>query len=252
MSPLGSELRSAREAKGISLEEIAAATRIGLRYLKDLEEDNLADFPSSFFTRSVLRSYARAVGLDEKDLLARCQTLGREAGRGAPGESSPRPPVFKSLPPYIKNAVFFLFCAAAIALTLFIFLKNRSEKPQPPRTEPQAEAAPSPAVQAQEPPPEAAPAPAFPAQIQGLRLDLAFSAETWIQAYADGTVKIDGLEPPGASARIEAQSEILVHLGNAGGVSGALNGRPLKSFGGPGAVVRNIRITPANLADFWK
>jgi len=252
MSPLGSDLRSAREAKGISLEEIAAATRINLKYLRALEADDLADFPSDFFSRSVIRSYARVVGLDEKEVLARYQPLGKEIGRKAPDDEARHPPAFKPINPYLKNALFFLFSATAVALTLFIFLKNRAEKPGPPVTEPPAAVETVPAVQSQAPAPETAAPPAAPPEIRGVRLELAFSAETWIQVFADGAVKIDGIEPAGATALIEAESEILINIGNAGGVSGALNGRTLKSFGGAGAVVRNIRMTPANLVDFWK
>ena len=61
----------ARNGYAPSLEEIAAATRINLRYLRALEEDDFAEFPSDFFARSVIRSFARAVGLDEKEALAR-------------------------------------------------------------------------------------------------------------------------------------------------------------------------------------
>ena len=253
MSSLGSDLKGAREAKGISLEEIAAATKINLRYLKALEEDDFAEFPSDFFARSVIRSFARAVGLDEKETLARLQPLGREAARKMPGEETGRPPAFKSVNPHLKNAAFFLFSAAAVGLTLFVFLKNRGEKPAPPAAEPQVQVETAPAVQPQATAPEAAAPPAAaPVEIRGLRLELAFTAETWIQAFADGALKLDGLQPPGATARIDASAEILLHLGNAGGVAGALNGRPLKPFGGSGAVVKNIRMTPANLADFWK
>jgi cytoskeleton protein RodZ len=254
MSPLGPDLRSAREAKGISLEEIAAATRISLRYLKALEEGDLTSFPSEFFARSVVRSYAKAVGLDEKDALERYRALGLKTGSGRKplGEAPQRLIVAKAGHPYLMNAAFFLFGIAIIALTLFVFLKNRGERPLASPTAAQTEAPSSLPVQVPIKPPAAEVAAPAPDKIQGLRLDLAFSESTWIQVFADGAVKLDGIEASGASVRIEARSELLIHLGNAGGVSGVLNGKPLKPFGRSGAVVKNIRVTPANLGDFWK
>jgi cytoskeletal protein RodZ len=273
MSPLGSDLKAAREAKGISLEEIAAATRINLRYLKALEADDFAEFPSDFFARSVIRAYARSVGLDEKEILTRMQPLGRETGSRAAGEAPRIPPAFKAVPPVVKNAAFFVFCAAAVGLTLFIFLKSRNNKPLPPTAAQETKVESAPAGQPQTTPPETtgsataqpqataqavppaptAPSPAAaPAEIRGLRLELAFTAETWIQAFADGAAKLDGIRLAGATAVVEAEAEIILHLGNAGGVAVVLNGRPLKPFGGSGAVVKNIRMTPDNLADFWK
>ncbi|MBN2206850.1 MAG: DUF4115 domain-containing protein [Candidatus Aminicenantes bacterium] len=243
------------------LEEIAAATRINRRFLAALEEDDFAAFRSDFFARSVIRAYAKSVGLDEKEILARYEPRARRAQSRAPNEEAARRrPHAKPLPSPLKNAVFFIFSATAIGLTLFVFLKNRDEKPEPPAAaERQAVVSNAPAVPVPDTPsessafPAAGPAPsAPPAESQELILELAFTDETWIQAFADGAVKLDGLRPAGATARIEAGAEILLHLGNAGGVAGALNGRPLKSFGASGAVVKNIRITPDTKGDFWK
>lgn len=258
MASLGSDLKAAREAKGISLEEMAAATRINLRFLKALEDDDLSAFRSDFFARSVIRAFVQAVGLDERDALARYEPKARRSAvQPSSDASARRTPAIKSLPSPLKNAVFFLFSAAAVALTLFVFLRNRAARPEAPAAEPQAAVASAPAVQAPESPVEASAPPAaapipLPAEVRGVRLELAFTAETWIQAYADGAVKLDGLQPAGATARLEAESEIVLHLGNAGGVTGALNGRRLKPFGASGAVVKNISLTPANLADFWE
>jgi cytoskeleton protein RodZ len=262
MSPLGPDLKSARETKGISLEEIAAATRISLKFLKALEEDNYAVFPSEFFARSVIRAFARAVGLDEKEVLERYRELGLKAGRRPPLDAAPRPPAAGRGRSFLWNTAFLLFSAAVVALTLFVFLKHRGGRPPSPPaavstgapTETPAESRPAPTAPVPSAPSaaETAPPAAGSAAVQGLLLELSFNAETWIQVYADGATKLDGLEPAGVSFRIEARSEILINIGNAGGVGGLLNGRPLKPFGASGAVIKNIRMTPDNLADFWK
>ena len=69
MSSFGADLKREREAKGISLKEISDRTKIGVRLLKALEEEQLEQLPGGIFDRSFLRQYARYLGLDEDQLL---------------------------------------------------------------------------------------------------------------------------------------------------------------------------------------
>jgi cytoskeleton protein RodZ len=68
MSGVGERLRQARLAKGISLSEIAAETRISARYLEALEREDYEELPGAIFSRNFARQYARYVGLDEREL----------------------------------------------------------------------------------------------------------------------------------------------------------------------------------------
>src|SRR5947208_6200352 len=61
---LGRRLRSERERRRITLESIAANTKISIGLLRDLERDDVSRWPSGIFRRSFVRSYAEAVGLD--------------------------------------------------------------------------------------------------------------------------------------------------------------------------------------------
>ncbi|PKM79564.1 MAG: hypothetical protein CVU88_05500, partial [Firmicutes bacterium HGW-Firmicutes-13] len=65
MKELGEILRSARENKGMSYEEIFETTKIQPRYLQAIEEGNLEIFPGEVYTKGSLRNFARAVGLDD-------------------------------------------------------------------------------------------------------------------------------------------------------------------------------------------
>ena len=60
----GAALRTAREAKGVSLAEIAESTKISTSVLAALERNDVSDLPGGIFWRSFVRSYAQAVGLD--------------------------------------------------------------------------------------------------------------------------------------------------------------------------------------------
>src|SRR6266545_1850634 len=66
---LGRLLRSARERRHITLESIAANTKISVALLRDLERDDISRWPSGIFRRSFIRSYAEAIGLDGDDIV---------------------------------------------------------------------------------------------------------------------------------------------------------------------------------------
>jgi cytoskeletal protein RodZ len=69
MPTLGEELRHKREQRGISLAEIAEATRIGTRFLKAIETNNFSILPGGIFTRSFIRAYAKHVGMNEDEAI---------------------------------------------------------------------------------------------------------------------------------------------------------------------------------------
>jgi hypothetical protein len=65
----GPRLRSDRERRGISLETIASVTKVGADLWDGLERNDFSRWPSGIFARSFVRDYARAVGLDEHEVI---------------------------------------------------------------------------------------------------------------------------------------------------------------------------------------
>src|SRR4030095_13941853 len=60
----GRKLREARERRGLSLRQIANATKISMITLEALERNDIARLPGGIFSRAFVRSYALEVGLD--------------------------------------------------------------------------------------------------------------------------------------------------------------------------------------------
>ena len=83
MDELGTLLREAREAKGVTLADVQEATRINSRYIEALEEGQYDILPSEVHVRGYLRNYARYLGLDPKPLLDRYE-LNRSDRRPEP------------------------------------------------------------------------------------------------------------------------------------------------------------------------
>src|SRR5687768_4042731 len=72
---LGTDLKIARERAGLSLSELAARTRIPLRSLRAIEENDFAAIPPGIFVRSFIRNYAREVGVDPAEAIAQYRSM---------------------------------------------------------------------------------------------------------------------------------------------------------------------------------
>lgn len=65
----GTQLRETREAKGLTLEAIAASTRIPIRHLEAIEEGDFGQLPSRTYAIGFTRTYARELGMEERAIL---------------------------------------------------------------------------------------------------------------------------------------------------------------------------------------
>jgi cytoskeleton protein RodZ len=82
---VGEKLRSAREAQGLDLPEVASRTRIPQRHLEAIEKGNYAGLPSITYALGFAKAYARAVGADEVAIARELRTeLHRNPERAAP------------------------------------------------------------------------------------------------------------------------------------------------------------------------
>lgn len=66
----GESLKREREMRGVTLEEIASATRIAERFLRAIENDQWEQLPGGVFNRGFVRAMARYLGLDEENIVA--------------------------------------------------------------------------------------------------------------------------------------------------------------------------------------
>ena len=81
------ELATIRKNRGITLEQIASATKIGVRTLEAIERGEFRKLPGGIYDTSYIRQYARAIDYDEDAILAeyrrqRCQKNPVQPQRG--------------------------------------------------------------------------------------------------------------------------------------------------------------------------
>ena len=70
MEDFGSYLKSERELRGVPLEEVSTNTKIHVRFLQALENNQFDDLPGEVFVKGYIRSFAKVIGSDEEEMLS--------------------------------------------------------------------------------------------------------------------------------------------------------------------------------------
>ena len=78
MGSFGERLRREREMRGISLDEIAVATKISARNLHALEDEKFNQLPGGIFNKGFVRAYAKFLGIDQEQMVAEYETASQE------------------------------------------------------------------------------------------------------------------------------------------------------------------------------
>jgi cytoskeleton protein RodZ len=258
---VGEELREARIALGISVEDAATQLRINKRYLMALEEGRVKDLPGAAYAVGFVRSYATALGLDADDAVRRFRDMsGTTVGKSG-DLVFPEPVPKRGLPTGILAAI-----GVAIALVGYIAWyqwSGRGERvvdnvpPLPPRLERVADAAaprdaPAPAAEppAPAPTPVVAPPPPPPPRIDPdkPRIVIRAKGESWVQIRdnAANRVMTDRVLRAGDTIEIPNRPGIVLTTGKAENLDILLDGDQVDAFGGPG-VRRNIALDPDRL-----
>lgn len=82
-SGVAERLKAAREAAGLSLNDVAETTRVPLRHLAALEQGDFSALPGTTYVSGFTRAYARAVGLDEAAIVQEVrEEIGEMGGLG--------------------------------------------------------------------------------------------------------------------------------------------------------------------------
>src|SRR5690349_21087309 len=134
---LGEKLRTAREARGVSISEVAEQTRISPLYLEAIDVDNYKSLPGGIFNKGFVRSYAKYVGIDEQEAL---NDYSRLMAQSTPVEETEfktyRPEVLTddrattSIVPTIIFAAVILGLMTAGILFLVNYIQNQQSEPQ--------------------------------------------------------------------------------------------------------------------------
>lgn len=231
-TPFGDRLKREREMRGVSLDEVAAATRIAPKFLEALENDQWDQLPGGVFNRGFIRSIARFLGMDEDNLVAEYDLVTQ--GHNLPGPPPVPPPQFdRNWKPLIVASVILLaFLLGGFFLVAHFGPRVLSHLHHSHRAIFHSSSAPASAAAAGvsgDSTRQSAPSSADPLE---LHLDAGKPAEVTI--FADGKQVFDGHVEPGDSRQFEARQKFQVTSSEASALLLELNGQTIPPMGIPG------------------
>lgn len=250
MPALGDEFRSAREARGLSLSDVAERLHIRSVYLAAIEDEDWKAIGAPVYVRGFMRTYARFLGLDAEAAVGRFSALVPPATpAGRPSAATEERAAGER-----RGLSFGAILAIAVALVAVVFVgyefyEYHASLPAGP-TEAAATAAPVADASAGPAASSAPTALALPSPAAALvptpvaakpvaskhGLSLKFTETSWVRVTVDGNVVLEGTYPPGTAKSFHG-STADVRVGNAGGVQLAVDGRPIGPLGHDGDVV---------------
>jgi len=227
MPAVGAQFRAAREARGLSLSEVAEDIHIRAVYLAEIEAENWRAIGAPVYVRGFLRTYARFLGMDPEEAVAEFNRTLPAASVSSAGRSSVAD---EHAPRALSPLIWIAGAVAVLLVALVIYNAATMRRITPGRTAadlPSASAAAS-----ARPRVVASPTPVP----QPNTLQLHLSAPSWIRVTIDGNVSMEGTFPAGTAKLFHGRAA-LVRIGNAGGVDLSIDGKPIGKLGGTGDVV---------------
>lgn len=280
---VGERLKSAREAKNISLQEACSFTKIQRQTLEAIEENRVHEAMDPVYARIFIKKYAVFLGLDGPAMVsdyasqigqaiepepARSQAQAHAAAAAvqAPAKpAAPAPQVRAAPPPMNKPASFQppppeppspsdarqlspLLVPAGVTLAALVgigFLGYMAIDlyHNIQQNRPPAEERAVSGDNAEKPAPPKLLVPLG----KPLRLTVQTSADVWIQMKADGTVVFQNVLKKGSRETWTAKNDLEIWTGNAGAMQLVLNGKPLDGLGR--GVRKGVRVTRSGIKD---
>jgi cytoskeletal protein RodZ len=243
MESVGEVLRSERLRRGLQVVEIAAATKIRPDLLEAIESGHFDLLPGGAYRRNFLRLYARELGMDEDATIASFH------------EQYADPPVELPAPGPDPPSQALRLAGALLALVLSsVGYRLVVDSPATSSGERATVAAPKPTTAAITPAPAPPPAPVpatYPQNTaaeppRALRVAFSASEPVWVSVKCDGTQAFVGTLEGTQIKTFDASSLVTVLVGNAGGLTILLNGKPVGPLGGHGEI-QQVELTPSGV-----
>jgi cytoskeleton protein RodZ len=232
---LGERFRAAREARGLSLSDVAQQIRIRSVYLAAIEGESWSTIGAPVYIRGFIRTYARFLGLDPEASVAAFNRTQPPPAQSLPGREAPvaaEPVRFSRGSPLLWGAA-----VVAVLLIAFVTFNELTLRRGGPGSATIAASAASVSPSA----PIASPTATVRtlAAADGSKsLALVLSASSWLRVTVDGSVSMEGTFPAGTSKTFHGNTA-LVRVGNAGGVEIYVDGRDVGKLGKSGDVVEH-------------
>lgn len=242
LAEIGAYLGQARQLQELSLETVAAITKIPVRTLQAIEDGNLEQLPEPVYIQGFIRRYADAIGAD-----------GAEIANAFPTGAIIKPvkPTWKhtfkaQLRPLHLYVLYMLLVVGAVSGLSYMLNRSANQTGRYANL-----TKPVPAGQYVAPGSTEFYGPPAPTQIgktatakktlptvsgKPVRVGLTLTAQSWLRIVVDGKTEFEGVLPEGTQRTWEANKQVVVRAGDAGAVLVSHNEEKPQLMGEPGAV----------------
>ena len=240
---LGEEFRAAREARGLTLSDVAEQIHIRSVYLAGIESEDWTSIGAPVYVRGFIRTYARFLALDVERAV---QIFNERSPSSA--MPPPIPDYGVAVGPERSRVSPWIVVGAIVAVALLAFVgyeyyllgagtaaRGGTGTTVVAQPSPKAVGSPAvvPATTSVQP---SAVASASPGPNEKQTLFVKFSERSWLRVVIDGKSEMEGIFPAGTQRAFHGNSA-LVRAGNAGGIDLTVNGKPVGRLGASGDVV---------------
>ncbi|HEY5186126.1 MAG TPA: RodZ domain-containing protein [Actinomycetes bacterium] len=247
---IGAELTAAREAAGMTLEDVAERSRVRRTVIEHIEADDFTLCGGDVYARGHLRTLAGIVGADPAPLVAEFDRLHAPHGPSATevfeSETAARPE--RRGPNWTAAMAVALLVVAVIGVLQLVNRgggSGRTAISEP--TGSSSAALPTASASTTSPAPSSAPTNSAIAALPGgvtVRLTVN-SGKSWLSVTTGSTESFTGIVAAGTTKVFTDPASVKLVLGNAGAVSLNVNGVEIGSPGKTGEVVR-LSFVPGN------
>ncbi len=249
---IGSELRRARLARRLSLDDITRTTKISPSVLRSLENNAFHNVPRGLFTRGYLRAYASYVGLDPEPIVAAYRetfdppvATVREADSagGNSGHADPHWTVEESDASSRHSEILQFAVILVVAFVYLASLRHPKTAPELATVEAAGPASTAAAVASPEPRPVGTSGSVD--TVKPLALEIQATAECWVDVTVDGTHVAARLMNAGERQSFSVRNELSMRVGDPAAFAFLIDGAAGRSLGEPGHAV-TVRLDRAN------
>jgi cytoskeleton protein RodZ len=237
---VGERLRGAREQKKLSLEDIAAQTRIPQRHLESIENGDWENLPAPTYTIGFAKNYAGVVGLDRAEIGDQLrEEMGGQRFTTSQAEVIEAADPARTMPKWLVISA----VVAVILLIIVMSLLNRRALEQPASNPPAASAPATPAATPAQQQPAAAPA----VSAQG-PVVLTAVAPAWIQVTDQGKTLFEGMMNPGQAFTVPSTATApLLKAGKPEALKITVGSAVAPPVGPPGKVASKVSLKGPDL-----
>ena len=246
---IGGQLKHARERRGLSLTDAAAATKLSVDIVSAIERNDFDKLPAGMYRKAYLRTLAAEFGLDPARLVAEYGER-FEAASAPPSldvaSGKPDQELLRQLAPSPRRSLLTLAGCVVAAAAWFMFYPrttpanshDNSFGETAAASAPLDEMAPDEVVQSGEI--------AAATAMMPIRIEMTTTGRCWVSAEADGARLIYRMVEPGESMVLEAEQTLSVRFGDAGAVMLSINGGS-QHLAGPSGEVFDLKLTPEDI-----